>query len=697
MTYTDLGVHNRILILLTVFLAICQDVFTQNQITSPNQDGFESSLYEKGLTETPERDTTVVQREVPKDYTQWQIVTKSPLYNFIEPDTLQYMFQNSYKTEGLRSSYSILGNIGSPRLSRIFSERNTMTEFIFDTPYDYFIKNPTDFLFTDTKTPHLNVTYFSGGGRRNGDDRVKGYFTANFGKKVGIGFNLDYVYGRGKYANQGTSLFDARFYGYYHGDVYSAHFSFNTDDIKVTENGGIANDLYITNPELMSEGKRQYDPEEIPVIMSNTWNYMKRDQFLVSQDIALRKSYLQTDSIGDTVITFTRFREIGKFANNTEFGFLDRRFIAYQAPDNYYQYQWFRNDTIDHFKNFYINNTLSFNMDEGFSKWAVAGLRLFAAYEFRSYTMADTLADGARSKYERRENQYDFTIGGSLQRETGKNLNFGVEAQTVLFGSNFADFNIDGNISLKFNLLKQLAGFTARMKLNGNSPVYYMSHYHSQHYWWDNDFKKEITSHIEGEINIDRLRTRLSFGLTNISNYTYLADIGLPVNNDMASSNIQPFQCESEIQVMEASLFQDFVLGPLHWDNRVTWQYSSNQDVLPLPTLDIFTNLYLKFTYAKRLRIEIGGDAFWFTKYNAPTYTPATGLFNIQNEYNRIEVGGYPSIDVYINCVLRGVRLYAMLSHVNSGMNAGNGPFWEPHYPMNPMMFRFGVSWTFFD
>lgn len=692
----SLGAYNRIAVMASVLMTVCQAVFSQSTL-SPNQNGFDSNLYERSLKDTPERDTTVIQREVPKEYTQWHIVTNSPLHDYVEHDTVQYLFQNKYKTEGLRSSYNILGNIGSPRLSRIFSDRKTTSSFVFEEPFDYFIKNPTDFLFTDTKTPHLNVTYFSGGGKQNGDDRVKGYFAANFGRKFGVGFDLDYVYGRGKYSNQGTSLFDARFYGYYHGDVYSTHLSFNTDDIKIAENGGIANDLYITNPEMMSEGKKQYNPEEIPVNMNNTWNYMKRNQALISQDVSMRKSYLQTDSVGDTVITITKYREIGKIANNTEFGFLDRQFIAYRSPENYYQHQWFRNDTIDHFKNFYINNTLSINMNEGFSKWAVAGLNLFAAYELRSFTMADTLSDGTRGKYEKRENEYDFTIGGSIRREHGRNLNFGVAAQTVLFGSHFADFDIDGDITLKFNLLKKDAAFKAGIKIEGETPSYFISHYHSQHYWWDNDFSKEIKSHIGGELGIDRLHTRLSFGLTNISNYTYLADIGLPVNSNMVSSNVQAFQCGSEIQVLDATLSQDFILGPLHWDNRVTWQYSSNQDVLPLPQLDIFTNLYFKFTYAKRLEIEIGGDAFWFTEYYAPAYTPATGMFNVQNEYDRIEIGGYPAIDVYINCVLRGVRLYAMLSHVNSGMNAGSGPFWAPHYPMNPMMFRFGVSWTFFD
>lgn len=664
---------------------------------SQNQDGFESNLYEGNLNDTPTRDSTVVQREVPKDFTQWRMNPNTGLMDLISPDTLQYLFQNVHKTEGERFTNSHLGNLGSPRLSRLFRERSDYRFFIFDAPLDHFINNPTDFRFTDTKTPHLNLTYFSGGDKRNGDDHLKGYFAANFGKRFGIGLNMDYIYGRGRYANQATSLFDTRIYGYYHGDVYNAHVSFNTDEIKLSENGGIESDDYISRPEMMAEGKKQYEPEEIPVKFSDNWNSIRRNQFIIAQSLILRNTYETTDSIGDTVITRTRHRELGTVANTTEFGFLKREFIYYRTPASHYQEFWLKNDSIDPFHTFYLDNTVSLNMNEGFSKWAVAGLRLFARYELRSYTMSDTLQDAARTEYQRRENEFNIVIGGSIQRETGKSLNLGLMAQTVLAGKAFGDFDLRGNIDLKFNLMRQAAGLTARVRMSGTTPDYYIRHFHSRHYWWDKDLGKEITMRAEGEVHIDKWRTRLIAGISNISNYAYLLDNGIRNESGHVLNNIIVDQESSGIQVIDATLYQDFKLGPLHWDNSVTWQYSSNQTALPLPALNIYTNLYLKFLYAKRLQIEFGADATWFSEYYAPDYSPAAGLFHTQNEASKVKVGNYPLIDVYLNCVLRGVRFYVMLSHVNSGMSGMGAPFWAPHYPMNPRMFRFGLSWTFFD
>ncbi len=682
------------IILATLFLQ--GTAYAQSQY-SQNQDGFDSSLYGNSLKDTPERDSTVVQRSVPKDYVQWRIAGNSPYYEYEEPDTLQYLFQNVNKTEGIRSSYNILGNLGSPRLSRLFDERKPLPDFFFDAPYDFFIKNPTDFLFTDTKTPHLNITYFSGGGRMNGDDHIKGYFAANFGRKVGVGFNMDYVYGRGRYSNQATSLFDARFYGYYHGDTYSAHFSFNTDNIKIAENGGITDDRYITNPELMSEGKKEYEPEEIPTNLSDTWNNLNRRQFLIAQGLSISQSYIQSDSVGDTLLTFTKYRELGKIANNTEFGFLERRFITYLRPDNIFSQQWLPNDSLDQFNNFYVRNTLSLSMNEGFSKWAVAGLRLFAGIEYRNYTMPDTATTDKWEEIRHRENEYDFTIGGSIQHETGRHFNLGATAQTVLFGTHFGDFDIQGDVRFNFNLLRQDAGVTIRADISDRTPSYFIKHFHSEHYWWDKEFKKELSTEFEGELHIDKSHTRLTAGFTNIKNYTYMSDNGLPEPANGIINDISPRQSDSDVQVLSASLYQDIVLGVLHWDNRVTWQFSSNQDVLPLPTLDAFSNLYIKFRYARRMDIEFGGEAFWFTKYYAPGYSPVIGEFYTQDINNRIEVGNYPSIDVYLNFVLRSVRFYVMVTHVNSGMKSDTGPFLAPHYPMNPRMFKFGLSWTLFD
>lgn len=693
-----LGLFRNLVLASLLLVPVMAGAQPVRRMISQNQDGFASNLYEGNLNDTPVRDSTVVEREVPKDFNQWVMNPFTGMQDAVVPDTAQHDFQKKHLTEGLESTYLSLGNMGSPRISRIFSQRGNMPVFIFDAPFDFSIKNPSEFLFTDTKTPQLNLTYYKGGDKRNGEEHIKGAFAANFGKKAGIGIDMDYQLGRGRYANQATSVFDSRFYAYYHGDAYTAHASVNLDQLKVAENGGIEDDRFITSPESMAEGRKQYKPEDMPVNLSDNWNNIKRKQFMLTQNLVLRKKTERTDSIGDTVITRYSYKDVSTVANTTEFGFMRRRYIAYRIPSNWYQNTFLRSDSVDMFRNFYLNNTVSLNLLEGFSKWAVAGLSAYARYEFRSYQMSDTLSTGRTSEYLKRNNEFNVVVGGILQRSGGENLDFNVKAETTVAGANFADFEVDGNLDLTFPLMGRDAGLSASAVIAAQKPMYMLEHFHSQHFWWDRDLNKEFTTRVQGDLHIDRLHTRLTAGISNIKNYTYLAANGSLSQSGKALHNVALLQNSNSLQVIDATLHQDFILGPLHWENAVTWQYSSDKVVMPLPDLNVYSNLYFKFLYAKRLQFELGADVTYFTEYYAPDWSPEVGQFHLQNEQTKTKVGNYPLINAYVNCWLRSVRFYVMCYNVNDGLfNDVGGPFWAPHYPINPRMFKFGLSWTFFD
>ena len=168
-------------------------------------------------------------------------------------------------------------------------------------------------------------------------------------------------------------------------------------------------------------------------------------------------------------------------------------------------------------------------------------------------------------------------------------------------------------------------------------------------------------------------------------------------NKPLSLSSITARQHTGNIQVVSGTLFQDFKLGVLHWDNELTLQYSSDESVLPLPLLNVYSNLYLQFIYAKVLRIQFGADARYFSRYYAPDYAPALEQYFVQEGDNRVEVGGYPFINVYANFHLKQVRFYVMYYHVTQGVFENTASFLAPHYPVNPRLFKLGLSWNFWD
>ena len=282
-------------------------------------------------------------------------------------------------------------------------------------------------------------------------------------------------------------------------------------------------------------------------------------------------------------------------------------------------------------------------------------------------------------------NENEIFVGGELSKREGNVLHYHAIGEVGLAGKAIGQFNVKGDIDLNFPLWKDTVSLIARGEVSNKLAPFYMRHYHSKHFMWDDDMDKEFRTRIEGELSIARWRTRLKAGVENIKNYTYFNQGATPEQNG------------GSIQVLSASLNQDFKLGIFHLDNEVTWQKTSNETVLPLPQLSLYHNFYILAKLAKKvLTVQLGADVRYFTKYNAPAYAPGVQQFHLQPTDDLVEIGGYPIVNVYANLHLKRTRIFAMMYHVNAGMGSANS-FLVPHYPINPRLFKIGVSWNFYD
>ncbi|WHX11853.1 hypothetical protein QNN11_08410 [Phocaeicola dorei] len=79
----------------------------------------------------------------------------------------------------------------------MFFDRRDPSQYFFTDPYDFCVQRPEDVIFTNTLSPFTNLTYYKGGGSRDGEERFKSYFAINANKRLGFGFYIDYLYGRG--------------------------------------------------------------------------------------------------------------------------------------------------------------------------------------------------------------------------------------------------------------------------------------------------------------------------------------------------------------------------------------------------------------------------------------------------------------------------------------------------------------------
>ncbi|WP_077154627.1 putative porin [Bacteroides bouchesdurhonensis] len=627
--------------------------------------------------------TNVEVQGLPPTLYMWRIKNELGDRIMIPADTAFHHFQNSNLTEGLTGHYNYLANMGSPRLSRIFFDRRYPEPTIFMEPFSSFFIRPTEFNFTNSNVPYTNLTYHKAGNKVNGEERFNSYFSVNVNKKLAFGFNIDYLYGRGYYNNQGTSYFNAAFFGSYISDRYQIQAIYSNNYLKTNENGGITDDRYITAPEDIANGVRKYESINIPTVLDASANRNHNFYVFMTQryNLGFRRDIPKAEN--DTTPTKQEFVPVTSFIHTFQ---VERSRHNFRSKDNvkdYYQNTYLDpEDPIVRDSTIYVGvkNTIGIALLEGFNKYAKAGLTAFASHKLSKYSLMNL--EGLKADH---YNENEIFVGGELSKREGNILHYHAIGEVGLAGTAIGQFNVKGDIDLNFPLWKDTVGLVVRGEVSNRMAPFYMRHYHSKHFWWDDDMAKEFHTRVEGELNIARWRTRLNAGVENIKNFTYFNQQALPA------------QKSGSLQVVSARFNQDFKLGIFHLDNEVVWQKSSDQDVLPLPDFSLYHNFYMQFKLAKKvLSVELGADVRYFSKYFAPAYMPATEQFYLQPDNDRVKIGGYPIVNVYANLHLKRTRFYVMMYHVNQGISKPNY-FLAPHYPINPRVLKFGLSWNFYD
>ena len=731
-------------------------------------------------------DSTSSTREVPVGIYVWTVDRRFGDVTPAVVDTMPHLFMNTTFNTGLYGEYNSTGNNFTARQNRIFADRSIGEQFIFTEPYSYINKAPNQVHFTNTLSPLTNMTYTSCGDKQNGEDKLDARFAVNVNRRFGFGFDLNYAYARGYFANQSTSHFGATLYTSYLGDKYNLHAILSTYHQKAAESGGITDDDYVRHPESIDEN---YQESDIPSVLYQNWNRndnhhlflthrynigfyrmekltddeMKarkfaqdskkekdekkneksgedsskktveavpqgrpddakvaedvlpepvlNDSLLIASDttrikvddhtnldslLAARSEMVPDSSMKEVFVPIT------SFIHTLETNKYTRRYIAYQSPEGYYADNYYplaASDSINDLTNYLqVKNTLALALVEGFNKYAKAGLKAFVSHELRQFEIADTLD---MHPYQHKYTEHNVSIGGLLSKTQGKTLHYNLLAETWLVGEDAGQLKVDFSTDLNFAmpLIGDTVQLAARAWFYRLNPTFYQRRYHSRHFWWDleDDLSKETRTRIEGMFSYRKTDTRLRVAIEEIQNYTYLGMQYVNTNSMRTAMSASLMQHGSNLNIMTAQLLQDIKLGPLHWDNIITYQNSSNSDVLPLPTFNFYSNLYLHFMIAKVLTVDLGADVTYFTTYNAPDFCPQLNQFAVQqNKESRVELGGYPFVNVYANMHLKRARFYIMMSNVTSGM-ANRCEFLTPHYPVNSSVLRMGVSWNFLN
>lgn len=214
------------------------------------------------------------------------------------------------------------------------------------------------------------------------------------------------------------------------------------------------------------------------------------------------------------------------------------------------------------------------------------------------------------------------------------------------------------------------------------APDFIYVHYTSNNFKWNNNFSKTHEYCIMLNLLINKYNMTLGAAFTSYSNVLFF--------NDLAMAS----QYKGSIPVFTAFLKKDFTFSNFHINNKINYQHVPDYSVIRVPEFILEHSLYYENDLFKNaMRLQIGFSLFYNSAYYSNQYMPATGQFYFQDKN---KYGNYPFVDFFINARVKTVRIFFKIDHFNYGM-IGNNYMLSPHYPMNDRVFKFGVSWRFFD
>ena len=645
------------------------------------------------------------EKAVPTVIRAWQLDTWTGVADTLASIDSSYI---DYPMRDRLHDYSISNvsnsNLISPNQSRIYFARQKTTDLIFADAYTPYIITPQQVKYYHTTTPYSTIAYKKGFVTNLDQNDISFSFTGNVSRRTNLGMTIDYLNSYGRFANQeGKTVFGSVF-GSYNGDHYSLQSSFTWNTLSNFENGGLMNP---------SDLQGVLKPEDMPVKMqgmsglrylSGYLNHyysicVERERKVNYRERDEEGKWVKKDSIKIEYVPVTTFRHIFEVTDATK-RYKEKSATQSILPNTY------RNpiQTNDSAACLTIKNTLTVTFEEEFNTWLKFGAMVYAMNESQRHitaigqtenivnlepwgnTYGDVLANTLHlmpdTLYGQRWTNNTY-VGGALYKHRGQYIHYGFDGNVCLLGYKLGEFQVNGHLDAGFRLGKDSMTIAAKAFFRNETPDYYLQHYRSNHYRWDNNFQKTLRLRVSGEVAYPTqwVKPKLNVSFENITKHIYFDTDGTPK------------QLDGNIQVLAADLQLNITTPWVNLDNHVIYQHASS-DKLPLPALTLYHNLYYHGCWVKALDVQIGVDMRFFTQYYAPLLNPALGQFCIQNTEL---VGNYPVMNIYANFYVKSLRLklFAQYQHFNASFM--NKQYFEmPGYPMGPDMFRAGLAWNFY-
>ena len=581
------------------------------------------------------------------------------------------------------------GALGQTSLPLNYFRRPRFFDFSFASPYYAYTYNMENVPFYNTKRPMIRMNYTESGQKR--------YREENFGIMVAqnisptTGFNVDYKSRgtRGQYLWSRTKNHNLSLAVSHTGRRYSIHAGYYNNHIEQQENGGVVGKWAIADTTFsMASGvpMRLADAEAQNTYRNNaffvTQSYGIPLQRLTESDFSM--AGLSAVYVGHS-FEYSSWSKVYTDLNEPYTNERDHRdengnFVS--EEHNYYE-NWFINpvETRDSIYERVISNRVFVQAQPWDRNGVVGTIDAGVGLDLHTYSQFE-LNDYLTGRYTK-VNKTSWFAYGSVSGKIKKYVDWDGNLKFYPSGYRGGDLSIGAHLALTGYLRGHPLILEGRFSMERRSPNYWQENLFSNHYIWNTPLNKE---------NETRLEVRFS-----VPDYAFEAGAwqGVVTDKIYYASDSNVAQHDGNVSLTSVYARKDFRLGGLHLDHRVLLQWSTDQEVIPVPLLSAFLSYYYEFWVVRDvLRLQIGLDGRYNTRYYAPGYNPALSVYYNQREE---EVGNYPYMDAFVMAKWKRMRIFLKYQHVNKGL-FGNGEYFSAaRYPLNPGMFKIGISWGFYD
>ena len=671
-----------------------QDPFGNNISGNLSANPF---MTDNAQQDTTARDTTKKERKPLESYFfdnetraqknfAWNINMSKNRIRMTTIDTLLTDFQVDYPflKKGVGDAY--LGNLGAPSVPLAYYDRPVFRDFQMAQPLYSYLYTPENAPYYNVKKPLTQVGYLTAGQRLYAEENITVLHAQNITPSTGFNITFHTMGTKGIYTNQATRDTDFSLGISHNGKRYTGYVGYIFNTIRMKENGGVTDDWYIT-------GTKLDEAFEVPFMLSDAQNLMQNHTFYTfhSYGIPLRRLTDDDFSMAGVPAIYVgyslQYDRWHRLYTDTYAGMQapdpDGGTASNPLPTSPFYDNWYFNATASRDSTFEskLSNRLFVQLQpwdrNGIVGTVDAGVGVDTHHYFQ-FQPEDFLSGNTRGV-----NRNSFYVYGAVEGKFRKYFDWNGDLRYVPFGYRQNDLEANASAKLSIYFGEHPVSLSGHFGYSLRDPSYWSENYYSNHFIWHNAFQKENETVLDVHLTAPTVNAEAGFYQSVAGNKIYYGPNGAPR------------QASAPVSVTGIYLRKDFRIGILHLNHRVLMQWSTNQEVVPVPLVSAYLSYFVEFDAVRDvLRLKIGVDGRYNTKYYAFGYNPATGQFYNQRE---TMIGGYPMLDFYVTAKWKRMRIFLKVAHLSQDFFNTREYFQVLHYPLNRRVFKMGLSWSFYD